>query len=116
MLRSGDFCVHDDNNDNNNDNDDRTDHFTLAHVRGVISGINYHPCSKGCHGLYVIINTGLKIDGMGAIEGGNFLQAKISSYMYVVYYFAYRALNCECFVSKIFLESLAYVKIKRKKT
>ena len=43
MFRSGDSCVHDDDNDNNDDNDDRTDHFTPAHVCGVISGINYHP-------------------------------------------------------------------------
>ena len=48
-------------------------------------------------------------------KGGNFLQAKISSYMYVVYYFAYWVLNCECFVGKIVLESWPMRKLNARK-
>ena len=40
MLRSREFCVHNDNNDN--DNNDRTDHFTPAHAHGIINGTAHH--------------------------------------------------------------------------
>ena len=69
---------------------------TCPCITEIFHGINFHPCSKDCHRLYVIINMGQKVHRIknshmkvkvGDEEGKNFLQAKISSYEVVLFYF-----------------------------
>ena len=56
-------------------------------ITEIFSGINFRQCGKGCHILYVIINTGQKIRVIKILPmradgeiGKNFLLAKISMY------------------------------------
>ena len=68
-------------------------HYALL-IAEIFGGINFRQCGKGCHILYVIINTRqkicmIKISPMRADGeiGENFLLAKISTY--IVYWYVY---------------------------